>query len=598
MSNSVVRPMLALVTSDWVLSYRVWAMVAVLLGSSQVIHNGAQYDVPMTNFLVPAVIAQLTILVVARTTLACLRRVALSRPRKGLVMAFAGILAAGIDSAIFALYRVHVLDLPSAFVERWIGLSILILIWFPIFGAIVALNERERQDIARLTWVRDQMERWAGQRSQSVDELKVRLSEAMESRILADLRRLDAELAQVRSDTTEQSLRHLYEHVQRESTELVRTASRELTTEANYQAENDGASMTGPRHWIAILWRARVAAAWTIALYLVILMAIASVTDTTDALFDLAVVAAILLTGEALWRLADPRRERIIGLVVTWVTYAGVFVAMLTLSTTPFGSGPAFDASSGLGGTFVVSAAVIVSLLVEVARERAETQEHLASEVEQLEEVTADIEGRVGRLRQQISDALHGPVQSRLSAMSMAIRKYLDAMDAGDDPDREELISLMTALIGQAQHDLERVLEPSAPASRSLQSVLEGVSAPWKGLVAIAWEVEPGVQQTLAEDVWATHTLEEVLRDLVTNASRHGRATSVHVLLRQEPGRLIITATDDGKGPARVDPKPGMGSRLILDRGGFWDIRRAPRGGAVVTVMLPVIPALGQAFSG
>jgi signal transduction histidine kinase len=587
-------PVLALVTSDWVLSYRVWAISAALLGTSQVVHNAASYGIPVKDFVLPVVIAMVCILVVARITLSVLRRLSVSLSVRAYIMATAGIIAAFIDSTIMATYRTVFLDLPANVLQRGVGLSVLILTWFAIFGSLVALDEEERQDIFRLTWVRNQLARWRDQQGRSIEDLKLELAAVMEDRIMVDLGRLEGEIKALGSPESEEPLRALYEHVREHSTELVRTASRELTSDVGEVPQSKkSASSAAKRVWL-IIFRARVAVAWSVVLQLIAVVASSPATDTPVALVVVVFSAIVLVAGEALWRIFDPNRTRVIGFLITVATYVGVYATVMTIGAPSDDLNPA--AQSG-AAAFLVAMAILASLLVELGRERIATQAQLAVQVTELEAVTAEVDRRVGQLRHQISDALHGSVQSRLAAMSLAIRRYMDDVEAGLPTDRQALIAMLTQLLTQAREDLEKVLSPESGHHTVLPDALETVAAPWKGLMQVSWEVGPGVEDACADCPALTDRLVDALRDVVTNASRHGRARSVLIALSVHGSMLGITATDDGSGPPRLDVRHGFGSRMLIEQGGSWTLRRGHRGGAVVTIDLPLVPALGGTLS-
>jgi signal transduction histidine kinase len=584
---------LALVTSDWVLSYRVWALSAALLGTSQVVHNAASFGLPATDFIPPVLLAMICILIIARITLALLGRISTSLAVRAYVMAAAGIVAGFADSAIIAAYRTGFLDLPANFPQRGVGLSVLIITWFAIFGSLVALDEGERQDIFRLTWVRNQLARWRDQQSRSVDELKLELAAVMEDRIMVDLGILETEVKALGAPASEEPLRDLYEHVREHSTQLVRSASRELTSDVGGVPKTDKTVGSAFRRILRVILRARVAAAWSMVLQLIAVVATSPATDTPVALVVLVGSAVVLVIGEALWRLLDPKRTRVIGFIITVGTFVAVYITVVIVGAP---TGELNPAQAG-APAFLVAMAVLASLLVEFGRERLETQEQLAQQVAELEVVTSEVDQRVGQLRRQVADALHGSVQSRLTAMSMAIRRYLDDVEAGRPADRDALQAMLTDLLAQAREDLEGVLGPQPSPSRSLPEVLEAVAAPWKGLMEVSWDVAPGVEDAFQACSSLTNRLVDVLRDVVTNASRHGRARSISIVLNVHGGTVGITATDDGLGPTRLDVRHGLGSRMILEEGGSWNLRRGHDGGALVKIELPLVPALSGPVS-
>lgn len=91
-----------------------------------------------------------------------------------------------------------------------------------------------------------------------------------------------------------------------------------------------------------------------------------------------------------------------------------------------------------------------------------------------------------------------------------------------------------------------------------------------------------------------------ILQPLVENSIRHGfrahaQTGTIRIEARTSVGRLIVTVTDDGKGPARVFRPGGTGipntrARLdLLYRGAAsFDLNRGSTGGAVARIEIPL----------
>jgi len=85
-----------------------------------------------------------------------------------------------------------------------------------------------------------------------------------------------------------------------------------------------------------------------------------------------------------------------------------------------------------------------------------------------------------------------------------------------------------------------------------------------------------------------------VVEESVTNALRHGGATRLDVVIREEAGRMQVVVTDNGEGydssAADVTQRSGLArlaDRLALVRGSL-EISSMPGAGATVTSWLPL----------
>ena len=164
-----------------------------------------------------------------------------------------------------------------------------------------------------------------------------------------------------------------------------------------------------------------------------------------------------------------------------------------------------------------------------------------------------------------------------------------------------------------AGKDLEPLVEETDKIIRELRSVIlaiggdqntEGLRA---GLVALVsdsrrslgflpeLDVRGPIDTAVPEDV-AAEVL-AVLREALSNAARHARATKVLVTLAYEDERLTLRVVDDGIGVA-PDARAGDGTRNVQVRAqrlqGSASIARGPQGGTVVTWQVPVPASRGS----
>ena len=177
---------------------------------------------------------------------------------------------------------------------------------------------------------------------------------------------------------------------------------------------------------------------------------------------------------------------------------------------------------------------------------------------------------QIGAAVREMARELHGSVQTRLVSCALALDM---AAEAGDSE------SMNAALL-----EARRILEPEerqiSGGVISIESEVSRKVDVWKLLCAC----------TTAIDV-AVHTPEcanrvgRVVEEAITNAVRHGGATSVDIEIRQLGKDVQVQVADDGHGPTNGDR--GLGSS-ILDHAteGRW-VLEAGDTGAVLTAMVP-----------
>ena len=199
-----------------------------------------------------------------------------------------------------------------------------------------------------------------------------------------------------------------------------------------------------------------------------------------------------------------------------------------------------------------------------------------------LEQVNGELRDELHAVRDQLAGLLHGPVQGRLAAASMALRMYVAAQEAGEVKDLAATMRTTTILLDRAQADIELIGRSDAAPLESLVEGVERIARTWAGLLVISFE---------QDDRWVrpadfTTGCVDVIGELITNASRHGDARRVSIAylgLDQETARIEMV--DDGSGPA-PGVIEGQGLAGVRRWDGTWELSRDPGGGARVTVIL------------
>ena len=228
---------------------------------------------------------------------------------------------------------------------------------------------------------------------------------------------------------------------------------------------------------------------------------------------------------------------------------------------------------------------------------------------ENLERAMAQIlekdERMLGRIGLDIHD---GPTQQLSVALLEVQLLEADLADAEAEgkPAPESLrpsLGRIYETVGGALHEMRELIGHLRPAQfedRRLKDILQDAVTGFESrsdcLVTTEWEGDFPVNGVSATQ---RITLYRILQESLTNAHRHGRATLVTVLVRDEEAGTTLVVTDDGAGfdPEAVQRRrPGVplqrfGLHGMRDRaqmlGGTFEITSAPARGATVRVFLP-----------
>lgn len=231
---------------------------------------------------------------------------------------------------------------------------------------------------------------------------------------------------------------------------------------------------------------------------------------------------------------------------------------------------------------FVLAVLVAARLVAGLEQREARQTEALSLVNADLERATQELRDEMHVVRDQLAGILHGPVQGRLAAASMALRLYVSAREAGDEADLATTMRTTTTLLDRAQNDIARIGRPGQSRVESLDEGVERLARMWNGLLEIEFS---------HEDRWArppefTAGCVDMIAELVTNASRHGDARRIRVVYAGlDAEGVVIEAVDDGGGPApRITEGQGLGG--VQRWNGTWVLTPADSGGTRATVML------------
>lgn len=194
------------------------------------------------------------------------------------------------------------------------------------------------------------------------------------------------------------------------------------------------------------------------------------------------------------------------------------------------------------------------------------------------------------RLR-RIERDLHDGTQARLVAVAMQLGEAKEQL-ADDPAGARELVALAHESTKEALVELREIARGIHPPvlDGGLAAALETLAA--RSPVRTVVDADPGVRAEPAIEALAYFAVSE----LVSNAARHARASTVWVLVEPTSAGLRLRVRDDGVGGARVNlnPGPGGGSGLagLVERvravDGTLDLASEAGAGTRVEIVLPL----------
>ena len=169
--------------------------------------------------------------------------------------------------------------------------------------------------------------------------------------------------------------------------------------------------------------------------------------------------------------------------------------------------------------------------------------------------------------RKRWSYALHGTVQATLTAAITRLTQ-LGRIDAG--------------VIELVKKDLDHVRETiSTPAAKrvDLWQEFRDIGQTWRGICNVTFDVADAASKMLAGSSSTSMCVNEIVKEAVSNARRHGSAQNVLVRIQKGSNDLIhLKITNDGEPAAYADSKTpkdelGLGLKMYDELSLRWRIK-------------------------
>jgi signal transduction histidine kinase len=199
-------------------------------------------------------------------------------------------------------------------------------------------------------------------------------------------------------------------------------------------------------------------------------------------------------------------------------------------------------------------------------------------------------ETALARMRDSLAHDLHDSVAQSLAGASLRLEGLRAWIRAGGDPDAE-IDAMKTSLRDEQAHVRSLIArlrlgeqgESAVEAGAALRTLLASLSVQW-GVTARA--LPPEIPVPLPGRL--VHELEQVLREAVANAVRHGNANRITATLASADGELRLRIKDDGAGfpEDEPDPRPWSISGRVEKLGGRLSVVTG-RNGTMLDISIP-----------
>lgn len=407
--------------------------------------------------------------------------------------------------------------------------------------------------------------------------------------VAPEIERLRHEIAELNASSSMDRLKTLHDEVGEYSHDVVRTTSHEMSARRLTPEVVVATDVPPWRSVLGIMGSARVNGPLTFLAALLLLIAQFNLGCIGVPFVAVSAFVGVTVALGALGRLGPLGRPPWSFAWLTLVTALGFLVYRAVLVAAPtnctWTETPAEVVLSTLTAIVMLLGLTVV---VEASRQAALNVRALEETNEELAGVTRRL-NLVGALtREQVAEFLHGPVQGRLAAISLAIRLHMDRLERGVSPSTIALRTRVDVILDEISADLQRLAGESDEPRLGAEERLSAVGRHWRGFMHIAIDADDvSIEFLDLHPEWIDRVM-QCIEEAITNASRHGEARTVAVTCRLEgASTLVLDVIDDGIGVAS-DTRVGMGLEGVSASGGAWHFIPLQRKGAHLRVIWSV----------
>ena len=156
----------------------------------------------------------------------------------------------------------------------------------------------------------------------------------------------------------------------------------------------------------------------------------------------------------------------------------------------------------------------------------------------------------IWHVRQRAAQTLHGSVQASLTVANMRIL-------AADEVD-ENLLEKVRQDLVRATESLTNLDGPNLDLKTSLADLVEL----WRGVCTVEVSIDDELFDLISANQVTSHCINEIVKESVTNAIRHGKSRSVEVSIQDlNDGSIQIEVKNNGE--TNLLGSPGVGSQIL-----------------------------------
>lgn len=380
-------------------------------------------------------------------------------------------------------------------------------------------------------------------------------------------------VAQLRTDLQSADAKSAVNTIQNAVDQLVRPLSREMGSAGSDFEKSivEGARATSARR-LKETWPKRVQASSMMVPALAVFATMTTAPGPLALYVPAAAFLAFLTVTVLVFAVFQFTRAVTAGL--WWPVWAAFLISVAPAALAPLLAKTVLDALGWVTPSanwfqfgLVLASTVVIAFLMQLVRtQRAGHEQKLRSVVRDLSVLNSQLRQEVLFNRRRTAAVLHGPIQASLYASAMRINPAEKL-----SPEMVEAVErdIATAL---AKLDGSNMIEP-------FESVMAQIQEVWEGVAEVRLEAIPvELKHVFENNPTASSCSLEIIREAVSNAVKHGKASIIEVSIRLTgESFLSIEVRNNGK-MVPADKRAGYGSEILDEVAFEWSLENLPAG--------------------
>jgi hypothetical protein len=466
-------------------------------------------------------------------------------------LAVAGIAGSSRNVSVGVFANVLDIDVAQLWLFRVIGGMVIGIAIFLLWSIVQGTSSDYKSSLIRLSQIQTELSDARGEMPELLQEVNENLQSRTRSAVLPQLEEINRALGESRSselavqqlrETLENQVRPLMDEISantpapfpQRNIERLAKSRVELPTKFNvYEAlpilGSSLAQSMGYGFWLTLLYGA------------------AGAIQSLQAI----IIFALTLFIARFFVPRDREYPRLVGatlvIVIAAIASSATVLYLATLSLPMI----EFVAIAGLSVFGGILAPILNALNAARQKRRAEIEARISIDLLEIAKQNSFFAQRVWVFRRRWLLVLHGTVQSALTA---AVNRLSNA---------KEVDEFTVQMVNQDLLRATSAIDSNQSNSLNLEESFKELHDVWSGICSVNVKISERAKRALTRNSDTTFCVNEIAKEAVSNAVRHGSAKSALIEIdRLEDDLLQVEITNDGI-PLRSQEKPGIGSEML-----------------------------------